>query len=170
MVEQKAQEESDEEEEKPQPQKRKQNDKKVEEQPNKKEPKVDKNLNSKLLKNLPQNIRSSIVEKFPYSIGDGIRYRELNKDKSEIDIASKTVKNGSKVTIKYTCRTYKNNAILDKGNGFKFTVGKLDVIGGLDKGVKGLKRGSIRQLLIDPSEAYPDKGVLIFTFEVTNVE
>jgi len=85
---------------------------------------------------------------------------------------------GSKVTIKY-------NGYLSKGDAFDkeatctFTIGKREVIAGLEYGVEGMRAGGRRRLRVGPHLAYRDKGVpgvipanalLIFEVELIEVE
>ena len=49
-------------------------------------------------------------------------------------------------------------ALRDRGQGFKFTLGKGEVIKGWDRGVAGMKIGQMRKLTIPPDLAYGERG------------
>ncbi|KAH0445266.1 hypothetical protein IEQ34_025528 [Dendrobium chrysotoxum] len=52
------------------------------------------------------------------------------------------------------CRTEKQFDANTKGKPFTFKLGKGDVIGGWDEGLKGMKVGGERRLIIPPKMGY----------------
>jgi FK506-binding nuclear protein len=90
-------------------------------------------------------------------------------------------KNGKKVQVYYEGRLKTNNKVFDStksGPGFKFGLGKGDVIKGWDLGVVGMKVGGKRRLTCPPAVAYGAKGsppvippnsTLVFDVELKNV-
>nr|UWK01890.1 FK506 binding protein [Locusta migratoria manilensis] len=90
-------------------------------------------------------------------------------------------KPGRFVTVYYTGRLKQNNKKFDEtvqGPGFKFRLGKGEVIKGWDIGVTGMKVGGKRKLIIPPHMAYGAKGsppvippnsALVFEVELKNV-
>jgi len=90
-------------------------------------------------------------------------------------------KPGKKVQVYYEGRLKSNNKVFDatkNGPGFKFTLGKGDVIKGWDLGITGLKVGGKRRLICPPQLAYGAKGnppvipqnsTLVFDVELKNV-
>ena len=88
---------------------------------------------------------------------------------------------GKKIQVYYEGRLKSNNKVFDatkQGPGFKFTLGKGDVIKGWDIGMAGLKVGGKRRLICPPQLAYGAKGnppvipqnaTLVFDVELKNV-
>lgn len=89
---------------------------------------------------------------------------------------------GKKVTVHYT-GTLQNgtkfDSSKDRGTPFSFTLGSGMVIAGWDQGVKGMKEGGTRKLVIPPQLAYGDRAVggvippnstLVFEIELLKVE
>lgn len=88
---------------------------------------------------------------------------------------------GKKIQVYYEGRLKSNNKTFDStktGPGFKFTLGKGDVIKGWDIGMAGLKVGGKRRLICPPALAYGAKGqppvipqnaTLVFDVELKNV-
>lgn len=70
-------------------------------------------------------------------------------------------KTGRKVSVYYEGRLKANNKIFDStkaGDGFKFTLGRGEVIRGWDIGVVGMKVGGKRRITLPPNVAYGPKG------------
>ncbi|CAK9806070.1 39 kDa FK506-binding nuclear protein [Anthophora quadrimaculata] len=99
----------------------------------------------------------------------------------EINIGTGTpVKSGKFVTVYYVGRL-KNGKKFDsttQGTGFKFRLGKGEVIKGWDIGIVGMKVGGKRRITIPPAMAYGAKGsppvipgnsTLVFEVELKNV-
>ncbi|XP_058057648.1 46 kDa FK506-binding nuclear protein-like [Anopheles bellator] len=90
-------------------------------------------------------------------------------------------KPGKKVALYYVGRLKSNNKVFDstnQGSGFKFNLGRGDVIRGWDLGVSGMKLGGKRRLTIPPKLAYGAKGsppvippnsTLVFDLELKKV-
>lgn len=88
---------------------------------------------------------------------------------------------GKKVQVYYEGRLKSNNKVFDatkQGPGFKFTLGKAEVIKGWDLGITGLKVGGKRRIICPPPLAYGAKGnppvipqnsTLVFDVELKNV-
>ncbi|XP_049937691.1 46 kDa FK506-binding nuclear protein [Schistocerca serialis cubense] len=95
--------------------------------------------------------------------------------------SGQVAKPGRFVTVYYTGRLKQNNKKFDEtvqGPGFKFRLGKGEVIKGWDIGVTGMKVGGKRKLIIPPHMAYGAKGsppvippnsALVFEVELRNV-
>ncbi len=89
---------------------------------------------------------------------------------------------GKKVTMHYTATLSdgtKFDSSLDRATPFSFTLGSGLVIAGWDIGVKGMKVGGVRKLVIPPHLAYgsrsvasviPPNATLIFEIELLKVE
>ncbi|XP_065076404.1 46 kDa FK506-binding nuclear protein-like [Ochlerotatus camptorhynchus] len=90
-------------------------------------------------------------------------------------------KPGKKVAVFYEGRLKKNNKVFDstnKGPGFKFALGRGEVIKGWDLGVSGMKVGGKRRLTVPHQLAYgtrgsppviPPNSTLVFDVELKNV-
>jgi FKBP-type peptidyl-prolyl cis-trans isomerase len=89
---------------------------------------------------------------------------------------------GRTVTVHYTGwlpNGKKFDSSRDRGEPFAFTLGARQVITGWDEGVKGMKAGGRRKLVLPPAMAYGDGGAppdippgatLVFDVEVLKVE
>lgn len=76
-----------------------------------------------------------------------------------IGSGDRVVEEGSKVNIQWVLRKsngyFVDSSEVSGGVPFIFTVGKIDdAIAGLDEGIRGMKAGGIRRLLIPPNLAY----------------
>lgn len=90
-------------------------------------------------------------------------------------------KPGKKVQVYYEGRLKQNNKVFDStkgGAGFKFSLGRGEVIKGWDIGVTGMKVGGKRRITCPPNVAYGQKGsppvipgnsTLVFDVELKNV-
>lgn len=95
--------------------------------------------------------------------------------------AGPEAKPGKKVQVYYEGRLKTNNKIFDStksGAGFKFNLGRGEVIKGWDIGVSGMKVGGKRRIVCPPNVAYGPKGsppvippnsTLVFDVELKNV-
>jgi FKBP-type peptidyl-prolyl cis-trans isomerase len=69
---------------------------------------------------------------------------------------------GQTVTLDYTARLLdgtKFDSSLDHGETFQFVIGGGHVIPGFDEGVRHMRVGGHRRLIIPPSLAYGDRGI-----------
>ncbi len=91
---------------------------------------------------------------------------------------------GASVTVHYTGWLWKNGArgkqfdSSRSGKPFTFKLGSGEVIEGWDEGIKGMRVGGVRELIIPPGKAYGAKGAppdipanatLCFEVELLNV-
>jgi peptidylprolyl isomerase len=71
-------------------------------------------------------------------------------------------KPGDQVTVQYVGVNYRTgsefDASWDRGEPFTFTLGAREVISGWDMGIKGMKIGGRRELIIPPNHAYGSTG------------
>lgn len=71
-------------------------------------------------------------------------------------------KPGDQVTVQYVGVNYRTgsqfDASWDRGEPFTFTLGVHEVISGWDIGIKGMKVGGRRELIIPPNHAYGSTG------------
>jgi FKBP-type peptidyl-prolyl cis-trans isomerase len=70
-------------------------------------------------------------------------------------------KTGDEVTVHYVgtlTNGTKFDSSRDRGNGFRFRLGRGDVIQGWDQGVAGMRIGELRKLTIPPALAYGKRG------------
>ncbi len=94
----------------------------------------------------------------------------------------KEAKDGNAVTVHYT-GTLQNgkkfDSSKDRNQPFTFQLGRGEVIKGWDRGVKGMKVGGVRKLVIPPTLGYgangappviPANAVLNFDVELLKVE
>ena len=94
----------------------------------------------------------------------------------------KLAKPGKRIVMKYVGRLKSNGKIFDQTRGnatFAFRLGVGEVIKGWDVGVKGMRQGDKRRLVIPPQMAYGSSGVrgaippnawLIFDVELGDVK
>ncbi|KAK0161827.1 hypothetical protein PV327_008239 [Microctonus hyperodae] len=172
-------EDEDEEEEeietKPQQKKNKQNKQKNEKAENQKPQKQQNSLtngkDAKVTKEQPLN-NSQLQKK--KVIAGGVQIEDIKPGNGPV------AKQGKMVSVYYVGRL-KNGKKFDSttnGNGFKFRLGKGEVIKGWDVGVQGMKVGGKRRITIPPAMAYGAKGsppvipgnsTLTFEVELKNV-
>lgn len=72
-----------------------------------------------------------------------------------------TAVDGARVVVQYTAYLSdgtKFDSTYDRGRPFDFTLGFGQVIRGMDLGLKGMRVGGRRELIVPPSLAYGDKG------------
>ncbi|MBP9886161.1 MAG: FKBP-type peptidyl-prolyl cis-trans isomerase [Leptospiraceae bacterium] len=94
----------------------------------------------------------------------------------------KEAKDGNTVTVHYTgtlTNGKKFDSSKDRRQPFSFQLGRGEVIKGWDRGVKGMKIGGVRKLIIPSHLGYGDRGAgadipggatLLFDVELLNVE
>lgn len=90
------------------------------------------------------------------------------------------VKEGSKLTVKYVGKLPNGkqfDSTEEQGKPVTFTVGKGEVVDGLDAGVVGMREGGKRKIVIPPKLGFPfgqgsvpANSVVIFEVEAVNVE
>jgi peptidylprolyl isomerase len=82
--------------------------------------------------------------------------KDLHKGKG------KAAKPGDTVSVQYVGALYRDNTVFDnswdRGQAFPFQLGQGNVIPGWDAGVKGMKVGGRRELVIPPDQAYGAQG------------
>ena len=75
---------------------------------------------------------------------------------------------GSTVTVRYTL--YQTNGQQrEAGTLAPFTLGTRAMIEGFDEGIRGMRQGGTRQLIVPPHLGYNDNTILVFTVELLNV-
>lgn len=82
-----------------------------------------------------------------------VRDMEMGEGDTAID--------GARVVVQYTgylADGTKFESTYDRGRPFDFTLGIGQIIRGMDLGVKGMRVGGRRELIVPPSLAYGDKG------------
>lgn len=93
----------------------------------------------------------------------GLYYRDIVVGTGTQATASSTV------TVKYTLH-YTNGQHVQTGTLAPFKLGTGAVIDGFDEGVRGMRVGGTRQLIVPPHLGYPrDNTILVFTVELLNV-
>ena len=73
----------------------------------------------------------------------------------------KEAKSGDRVTVHYVGTLTdgkKFDSSRDRGQGFRFTLGKGEVIRGWDQGVAGMRIGEVRKLTVPPELGYGARG------------
>ena len=97
----------------------------------------------------------------------GVKYCDVLVGKGMI------VQDRKKVRVTYVLRAHdKNGKVLDSGGHFGFDMGKGEVIEGWENGLKGMKEGGIRHIIVPPKAGYGTKdigggaGAMLY-FEVT---
>lgn len=83
-------------------------------------------------------------------------------DKTDIKVGTgPEAKPGDELTVHYVGKLMngkKFDSSRDRGEPFKFTLGQGGVIAGWDAGMKGMKKGGVRRLIIPPAIAYGAGG------------
>jgi FKBP-type peptidyl-prolyl cis-trans isomerase len=75
----------------------------------------------------------------------------------EVGIGNETAEQGDNVTVSYR-GTLENGHEFDKANKFTFLLGAGDVIKGWDLGIRGMKQGGKRKLVVPPKLGYGKRG------------
>lgn len=95
--------------------------------------------------------------------------------------AGEVAKDGDLVSIHYTGALQngvKFDSSLDRGQPFEFTLGRGEVIKGFDNGIRGMKVGEKKRIVIKPEDGYgtqavgsiPPNSTLIFDVELLGVK
>ncbi len=118
------------------------------------------------------------------TLASGLQYKILKQAPADAQIAD----NGNIVSVHYTGWLFDNKApenlgakfdsSLDRGQPFEFQVGQGHVIKGWDQGVKGMKVGEKRRLIIPADLGYgaqgtpgiPPNATLIFDVELLKIK
>lgn len=91
----------------------------------------------------------------PRTLAQGVIVEDLRVGKGP------EAKSGKRVQVYYEGRLKSNNKVFDSsksGQGFKFPLGRGEVIRGWDIGIAGMKVGSKRRITCPPQVAYGPKG------------
>jgi len=119
--------------------------------------------------------KSEIAAAKTVTTASGLKYIDVKVGSGELAVT------GSRVTVHYT-GTLENGKTFDSSLGsepFSFVVGYGEVIPGWDEGVKGMKVGGKRKLIIPPrlgygaggaGEAVPPNATLLFDVELLDIE
>lgn len=97
----------------------------------------------------------------------GVRYADIVVGRGPVIVDRK------RVVCQYVLRANdKKGKLLDSGEQFSFHVGKGEVIKGWDIGLKGMRQGGKRHIIVPPKAGYGDKDIgggkgTILYFEVT---
>jgi FKBP-type peptidyl-prolyl cis-trans isomerase len=119
-----------------------------------------------------QTIESAVLDYGSCSTDDanyhvarrGVRYKVLREG------SGRASRKGDVVVVEYLGwvfdkeAAYGRGAIVDTsytfgGSSFEFTLGDKSVIPGWEYGIRGMKRGEVRELIIDAKMAYGDRGI-----------
>jgi len=91
----------------------------------------------------------------PQPTGSGLQIVEIEAG------TGPEARSGQEVTVHYTgwlTNGTKFDSSRDRGDPFKFSLGRGQVIGGWDEGVAGMKVGGRRRLVIPPDLGYGSRG------------
>ncbi|MBA3889295.1 MAG: FKBP-type peptidyl-prolyl cis-trans isomerase [Gemmatimonadaceae bacterium] len=92
----------------------------------------------------------------------GLYYRDIVVGTGTQATASSTV------TVRY--ELYQSNGQRREGGTLApFTLGTRAVIDGFDEGIRGMRVGGTRQLIVPPHLGYRDNTIMVFTIELLNV-
>jgi peptidylprolyl isomerase len=109
----------------------------------------------------PQEISTDLTEKPSIAPGAGEPPTELQIE-DVVEGKGRAAKDGDNVTVQYVGVAWASGAEFDaswnSGQPFEFTLGSGNVIAGWDEGVKGMKPGGRRMLVIPPDKAYGEQG------------
>jgi len=95
------------------------------------------------------------VSGIPQPTGSGLQIVEIEAG------TGPEARSGQEVTVHYTgwlTNGTKFDSSRDRGDPFKFSLGRGQVIGGWDEGVAGMKVGGRRRLVIPPDLGYGSRG------------
>jgi FK506-binding nuclear protein len=183
-------EDSDEEVEEPKPKQiklDKGNDKKKQQQNNQKQPQENGLQNGKAKEKDGKKDKKEVKDKEnkekQQTQGTGkMQKLQGGLQFSDLKVGNGTeAKPGKKIAVFYEGRLQSNNKMFDstkQGPGFKFVLGRNEVIRGWDLGLVGMKVGGKRKLIIPAALAYGAKGsppvippnsTLVFDVELKNV-
>ena len=121
------------------------------------------------------------MEKPEVTIPDGAPSYQLELEDLEVGTGDEAAA-GNVVEVHYVCVSWQKrsqfDASWDRGDTFKFTLGRGQVIPGWDQGVAGMTVGGRRRITIPPALAYGKRGAggvigpdetLIFVVDLVDV-
>lgn len=88
------------------------------------------------------------------TLPNGVQYRDVVVGKQGPDAQSKNL-----VTVKYRLTGGKLGSVIDSSSKFTFRVGKGEVIQGFDVGVRGMRPGGRRQVVVPPKAGYGSQDI-----------
>jgi len=107
------------------------------------------------------DISTNLSEKPEITVPSGAPPKELEV-KEIVEGTGTEAKPGVEVSVQYVGVGYESgeefDASWDRGEPFTFTLGDREVIPGWDQGVKGMKEGGRRELIVPPNLAYGATG------------
>ncbi|CAD7084269.1 unnamed protein product [Hermetia illucens] len=148
-------------------------------QPKKKQPKLDKSkenlVNGKAQQPKEKKVQNEKPKGGEKTLQGGVKIEDIQVG------GGQEARPGKKVQVYYEGRLKSNNKVFDsskQGAGFKFILGRGEVIKGWDIGVAGMKIGGKRRITCPPNMAYgargsppviPPNSTLVFDVELKGV-
>ena len=122
-----------------------------------------------------KNEKTSDTKDISTTLPSGLTYEIINKGTGEV------AKEGQEVLIHETMSYLNNSKVLfssrEIGHPIKFQIGGNQVIKGVDEGVKGMRKGEIRKLIVPPAlskrSVYPSflspDSTLLYKIELVDI-